>query len=185
MAETYKGIGPLDTLGDLKSKFPGAVFEKLDPAWAGEKDVLYSITGSGMSGTIVVKFLDSRVSVRQALDEYQPGGKDRDVNFYERWANEENTGLSVVWVRWIPDAPIPLQRFLTKYGPPEKSDFSEERLQPYKWWVSKGLQAYLSDDGKFVVRVDFEFTGKEYEQAFKAKSSYVPGRSEKTAPNRK
>lgn len=33
-AETYKGIGPFDTLSDIKQKFPGATYEKVHPAWA-------------------------------------------------------------------------------------------------------------------------------------------------------
>jgi hypothetical protein len=36
MAEIYKGIGPLDTLSEVKLKFPGADYKQLKPAWAQE-----------------------------------------------------------------------------------------------------------------------------------------------------
>jgi hypothetical protein len=66
--EIYRGIGPLADLADLKGMFPGATFEKLTPAWAQDHDVLYQITGKGMSGTIVVKFYDGRPVWRKRAD---------------------------------------------------------------------------------------------------------------------
>ena len=41
-AETYGGIGAMDTLGDVKQRFPVATFERLKPAWAQA-----SATGNG------------------------------------------------------------------------------------------------------------------------------------------
>src|ERR1039457_1652929 len=48
-AETYGGIGAMDTLGDIRQRFPGATFERLNPAWAQAGDVLYSVTGDRKS----------------------------------------------------------------------------------------------------------------------------------------
>lgn len=111
-AETYRGIVPLDTLGDLKKKFPGATFTRRHPALAQRGDVVYSIEGPSISGTIV-------------------------VTSYEPKANETATDddVEVSRVRWIPHAPIPLARFVFKYGEPQESGFAGEDLEPYRHWV--------------------------------------------------
>ena len=68
-AEIYQNIGPSDNLSDIKNKFPSAVFERLYPAWAHEKDVMYSITGEGIAGRIIVIFEDSRPICKKILKE--------------------------------------------------------------------------------------------------------------------
>jgi hypothetical protein len=40
MAETYLDFGPLDTLDDVRARFPAATFTKKQPAWAQASDVL-------------------------------------------------------------------------------------------------------------------------------------------------
>lgn len=67
-AESYKNIGPLDNLGDIKNKFPNAIVEKLNPGWAQATDALYKLSGTGMSGWIVVKFDDLRPTWKEQLE---------------------------------------------------------------------------------------------------------------------
>ena len=171
-AESYKGIGPFDTLADVKRRLPGATYERLKPAWAQPDDALYSVSGVGLSGTIIIKFEDYRPVFRQKLE----AEKDPEIRKqYERLLKEsDEEAFTVEWVRWVPDDPIPLQRFISKYGQPEKSGFSDDDLQPYRLWVSKGLAAYLSDGETFVLRVDYEFTPEEMGQAYEAKWGPIP-----------
>jgi len=170
-AAIYRDIGPLDTLGDTKKRFPSAKFEKLAPAWAQEDDIMYKITGFGLSGTIVVKFHDERPRWRKQAEETT----DQDTKkMFAAFANDSDDSVQVQWVRWIPIDPIPLQRFLAKYGPPEGKGFADEDLQPFREWTSQGLSAYLTDDEKAVVRVDFNFTTDEECGAWKAKTGSVP-----------
>lgn len=170
-AETYKDIKPLDTLADIKAKLPGAKYERLHPAWAQEWETLYTVSGEGLSGTIVVKFQDSRPYFRKKLQENSEA-EHKDV--VEKLANaSDDEALSVEWVRWIPVAPIPLQRFILKYGKPDNKGFADENLQPYQEW-KKGLTAYLSDDEKSVVRVDFFFTPEELRQDYLSRYGFVP-----------
>jgi hypothetical protein len=171
IAETYKGIGPLDTLGDIKLMFPNADFEKLEPAWAQPEDVLYRVTGRGMSGTIVVKFYDERPSWRLDAAVEEEG---EFKTFLLEHANRPDESITVDWVRWIPDALIPLQRLIAKYGMPEERGFADEDLQPYRHWVKRGLTAYLSDDEKSVQRIDFHFTDTERCAAWRAKHDTIP-----------
>jgi hypothetical protein len=167
-AETYEGIGPWDTLGDLKQRFPGTNFERLRPAWAQAADVLYAVTGPGLSGKIVVKFLDGRTADPSQVRD-QAKFRGMSDNAAQMFAAEqtrlkdlpEDAGLIVEWVRWVPDRPIPLQRFIAKYGLPTKSDFAKDNLQPFRDWTEQGLTAYLDDAEKSVVRVDYTFTDKE------------------------
>jgi hypothetical protein len=166
-AEIYRGIGPLATLGDVKQLFPGATFKKVYPAWAQENDVLYLVTGKGIQGEIVIKFDDNRPIFKRMMEQ----GTDNNYEDFLRGLAErsDDEALGVSWVRWLPDAPFPVDRMITKYGKPEKSDFSELDFQPFKEWVARGIYAHLTDDGKKVIAIDFSITEKEYKDALKAK----------------
>jgi hypothetical protein len=166
-AEIYRRIIPYSTLGDVKKLFPGATFNKMHPAWAQETDVMYKIDGVGIQGLIIIKFDDSRPTFKKMEAEAA------DNNAQELWkslANEsEEDGLGVSWVRWVLDTPFSVDRLITKYGKPEKSDFSQEDFQPYKEWTSRGIAANLSDDGKKVMSIEFQFTPKEMKDAWNKK----------------
>lgn len=177
--EIYRGIGPLADLADMKGMFPGATLEKLTPAWAQDHDVLYQITGKGMSGTIVVKFYDGRPAWRRRAEEAED---PEQKAMLEEWANASEDTISVEWVRWIPDRAIPLQRFISKYGTPESKGFADEDLQPFRYWHARGLTAFLSDDEKFVVRVDFEFTVSERCEAWRLTGWIPPEMKKDCAP---
>jgi hypothetical protein len=171
-AETYKDIGPLDTLGDLKAKFPKANFIKQNPAWAQNTDIMYLIAGEGMSGKIIVKLYDGRPLYREMLQKNPDGD---NTEFLRKLMDEsDDEAISVEWVRWVPDYSIPVARFISKYGKPDKSGFADEDLQPYRLWETKGLTAYLTDDEKNVVRVDFHFTKNEQRAAYLRKYKFIP-----------
>jgi hypothetical protein len=170
-AESYRDIGPLDNLGDIKKKFPNAHVEKLSPGWAQETDALYKFTGTGMSGWIIVKFDDSRPTFKEAAEKDPTAESAAFLQEMAQQSDEE--AMSVNWVRWVPDTRIPIQRLVSKYGKPEKSGFSDENYQPYRSW-NKGVDAYLSDDEKYVERIDFSFTRDEYRKAYLEKYKTVP-----------
>jgi hypothetical protein len=181
------GIGPLDTLADLQAKFPNATFEQLHPAWAGESDVMYSITGSGLSGKIIVKFNDMRPfykKMAEEADEKKEDGQNPPV-FWREMAGQADNTVMVSWVRWIPVLPIPIERLITKYGKPDRSDFSTDDFEPYKEWTSRGIAAALSDNGKMVVRIEYSFTEKERERAYKARWGDVPSPAPPAGPKSK
>lgn len=182
-SETYKDIGPLDTLGDLKTRFPKAHFIKQNPAWTQNTDVMYQISGEGMSGRIIVKLYDARPKYRELLEK-DPNGNTAEL--YKKLANEsDDEAISVEWVRWVPDYIIPVARFISKYGKPDKSGFADEDLQPYRLWEKKGLTAYLTDDEKNVVRVDFQFTRNEQRAAYRLKFKFIPPWLEDAQPAKK
>jgi hypothetical protein len=191
-AEIYKGIGPFDTMGDLKAKFPNAKFERTNPAWATESDAMYQVSGEGLSGTIIVKFDDSRpfwrdtlnyvivekkrredpeilakaAAIKETIDysnlkSYSTDDLESTFLTDQNLANQsDERALTVSWVRWVPDSPIPLERFMTKYGKPDESGFSDENMQPYKTW-KRGISTTLTDDGKRVLMVDYSFTRED------------------------
>lgn len=172
LAEIYRGIGPLDTLADVKAKFPGAKYERFQPAWAQPGDALYEVSGPGLSGTIIIKFQDLRPFFKQALAT-QLSQEDRKI--YEDLAGRsEEVSLSVEWVRWIPAEPIPLQRFVSKYGKPDASGYTDSELEPYREWTTRGIVAFLSSSELLVVRVDFAFTVAERRQTYQEKYGFVP-----------
>jgi hypothetical protein len=170
-AETYRDIGPLDNLGDIKKKFKNANIEKLSPGWANEADALYKVTGTGISGVIIIKFDDLRSYYKEAAEKDTPA--ELTTFFQEMSQKSDEEAMTVNWVRWIPDTTIPIQRLISKYGKPDQSGFSDENFQPYRWW-NRGLEVYLSDDEKNVDRIDFIFTDDEHRKAYLSKYKIVP-----------
>jgi hypothetical protein len=167
-AETYQGIKPLSTLADVKAKYPNATFRQNKPAWAQEDDIMYSITGVGISGEIIIKFVDLRPTWTKRSEDERVNKKIREL-YAELAAGDVNESLCVDWVRWVPDSPFPIGRLIAKYGKPEKSGFADDDFSPYTAWSSKGVYAHLSDDGKRVIFVDFTFTEKEIQADGKKK----------------
>lgn len=166
-AETYMGIQPLATLGEVQALFPQAQFRRSKPAWAKAKDVLYEITGSGISGSIVVIFNDSRPMWRERLDEalaHDMPQSDID-RIREEYDRPETEALRALSVRWVPTTPVPLKRLVSKYGPPEKSGIREDDFQPYREWGKRGVTAYLRDDEQSVVYIEFAFTREDISRA--------------------
>ena len=172
LPETYRGIGYLDTLGELRSTFPGASFEKQTPAWATTSDAMYKITGAGLSGTIIVKMSDPRpataLMAATTTDDSLKGEYDRIV------AEDDDAALEVDWVRWVPAEPLPLQRFVLKYGNPDKPGFSDDDMTPFRTWNRRGLSAYLDDTQRLVRRVDFSFTSSEIAAGMKKRYGIDP-----------
>ena len=171
-AEIYQNIGPLDTLGDLKSKFPNATFTKLNPAWAQETDVLFKISGPGISGGIIVYLSDGRPTFEKILKE-NPLAENAET-LKQLIAKNDNDAIYVESVRWIPDYIVPLNRFISKYGKYDKSGFSDENFEPYHKWESKGVTTWLTSDEKNVNMVDFHFTKEETNNAYLQKYGFIP-----------
>jgi hypothetical protein len=157
-AELYKGIGPFDKLPDIKNKFPGTEIARIYPAWAHENDVLYSLTGPGISGAIIIKFYDPCPYCKKQVED---SGNKTPKDFYtNRLVYNLENDLVVSWVRWVPDQTFPLDQLIKKYGRPEESGSSDEN-KPYQSWRSKGLTAILSEDGKMVISLEFAFTNQD------------------------
>ena len=171
-AESYREIGPLDSLGDVKARLPSAEVEKLSPAWAQPTDSMYQFSGTGLPGVIIVAFYDARPNQKKILETID---NDSVKTLYKNLSSQsDDDALTVSWVRWIPDEAFPLQRLIAKYGPPEKSAFSNENFQPYRAWKKKGVAAYLTDDEKKVVRIDYSHTKAEQRAAYIKKYNFVP-----------
>lgn len=161
LAEIYQGIRPGMSVGNVKKLFPGATFKKVLPAWMKGSNAMYSITGLGISGTIVVSFVDIRPGIRKFIEE-DPSNRKILQKMVE---GSDDDSLTASWVRWIPTAPFPLERMVAKYGEPDKSGYSSDDFTPYKMWVSRGIMADLSGDEKLVTSIEYNFTEKEWEQA--------------------
>ena len=162
IAEIYLGIGPRDNLATLRKKFPNANFNKEKPAWGEDIDELYSITGQGISGNIVV-LLNDYYELWKRQVEKEPDTEKRKAMTEMPSPSADNEVIR--WVRWIPDSPFPATRLIAKYGKPEISDFSSDDYRPYKEWKKRGVRAYLTDDSKKVLGIDFTFTAKERSDA--------------------
>lgn len=136
-AAVYRGIHFATTLAELREMFPNASITALRPAWIQKNEALYNVSGVGLEGTIVVFF----ISVGE------PAPQD------ER--------LVASWVRWIPDQPIPLSRFVALYGVPPISGYDPDDMQPFREWSTLALRAILTPGETAVAFVEYHFTEAE------------------------
>ncbi|MCE5247194.1 MAG: hypothetical protein ABFD84_09410 [Candidatus Polarisedimenticolia bacterium] len=146
-AEVFQGIHELTTLAELREMFPNAKIEELKPAGQKPDEVSYVVSGPGIPGTIGVHFVKSDLP----------------------WAPPEEC-WAALWVRWVPESPLPLKRFVSKYGPPDEAGY-DDNMQPYRWWKKIGVSVNLTDDEARVTFVDFTFTNEEFVAGLKIRQA--------------
>lgn len=179
-SEIYHGIASSSSLGDIKKQFPNATIVKVKAAWVPPSEGFYLMTGIGLGGSVYLDFYDSRpvfatlameranqaIPLRRLPDSDEKTAQlkelDERVAKLNAIANRaDDEALTVAWVRWVPTSPIPIQRFVAKYGKPSRTDFDNNNMEPYSIWTARALSAKLSDDLKFVFSVDYGFTEAE------------------------
>ena len=170
-AEKYLVFEPLDTLGDLRHKLPGAAFTRLSPAWTVDYQALYKISGSGLSGLIYAMFDDSRALYRvMASDRFEASKPDKEIYAGKARDLSDDAAMTLAWVRWMPEAPIPMERVYQRYGPFDERGVSEDDFKPVRGWRRRGVRATLSDDEKGVIFLEFHFTQDEMNAALKRRN---------------
>lgn len=194
-AEVYRGITACSSLGDVKKIFPNASFERVKSVWVTENDGFYLLGGQGLSGSIYLAFTDSRPKYRRfGIELDRESSELRKVSLTEattkrlseiyemsqfldsRAAETDDDALAINWVRWVPATPIPLARYVTKYGPAQKTGFAENDMRPFASWPTKGVNLTLADDAKSVLSVEFSFTASETTAACSSKYNSLPKR---------
>lgn len=179
-AELYQGIKPYSSLREVKQKFPKATIGKVDAVWVTEEDGFFQMSGVGLPGIAYLAFVDSRpdfkkrrANIENKLTETlklpDSQAKDDEIkrleeakSFFDSLSTEsDDDALTISWIRWVPSSPIPVERYISKFGNPTKTDFKDDTMQPYSVWAQKGLSVNLSDDRKMVTSVEFSFTPLE------------------------
>ncbi len=181
-AEIYRGIQPGTTLSELRRAFPGAEFRRLRPAWAKEADVMYKITGNGLPGTTVVMLRDARPYYRLLIETATIAAVLSLAREHVELSDED--AWAVELVRWLPEAPFPVERLIAKYGKWDKKDYGDEDMAPYVQWVGRGLVVELSNDEMYVLRIDYEFTDAErkiYARARDLRRKYLEWKRQSSA----
>lgn len=184
-AEVLHGVQPLSTFGKIKADFPNGRFQRVKAAWVKEHEAFYSMTGDGFPGMLYLLLDDSRPFWRDYAKSLPPDSPDdaasdgSDKVFGRKWAegqaNEsDDAALTIRWVRWVPAAPIPMERVKAKYGEPTRCDFDPADFSPFCSWESRSLSAQTTDDRKSVVFFTAGFTRNELRAAYKLKGSYMP-----------
>lgn len=159
-AEVFYDINYFETLGSIKRKYPGAVYEKRKPAWLQPDEAFIKIYGRGMQHTVFVAFSDARETYKQWLRNPAFAGKEDDIRQMINLPDEDS--LYVNWVRISYDNPIPIEKFKQKYGKSvcrTNDDFDEVCLFP-----DRAIEALLTNDKRFVIRADTDFTKPERER---------------------
>lgn len=179
-AEILHGIFPLDSLVDIKNKFPNGKFTRQTPAWLQENQAMFRMVGDGFPGALILVFDDPRPYSKRALenrckDKAESGVQAAVCDGHRQMvAYSDDEALSISWVRWIPEKPIPFERYRSKYGEPTRVEFDRNSMVPEAEWDKVGLQAELSDDMKFVRFVTTQFTRGEIRAAYLKRFNFVP-----------
>lgn len=192
-AEILQNIEPLDTLGDIKLKYPNAALTRVKAAWVTEDQDFFKLTGQGFPGELFIAFSDGRPNLRKLakvtkkrMEEQGPDASSLVLDMQEKFANEsDDDALNVQWVRWAPPSPIPLERYKSKYGEPSKCDFTNDTMQPYCEWSTRGILVKLSDDRKLVFFVEASFTIAEQRAAYQKRGWDVPLELKEEVPSKK
>lgn len=168
-AEILHNMQPLDTLGDIRKKYPNATISRVKAAWVTEGQDFFQLKGVGFPGELMLAFSDNRPFFRKELETTQLAAQsgrpvsDALLDIQKSAANAtDDNALKISWVRWAPYDPLPLERFKAKYGAPTKCDFLDTDMTPYCQWAARGLSVRLSDDRKDVLFVEAQFTVNEY-----------------------
>ena len=187
-AEILHDVGPLDSLGDIKKKYPNATLQVVKAAWVTESEGFYSLEGNGFPGKLYLAFRDSRGYWRNVASKADASASAGDSAASAPWATRmaalsEDDALNIKWVRWVPASPLPLERYKSKYGEPAKCDFLSDSMSPFCSWPARDLVVNLSDDRKFVLSAEASFTQAEQRAAWLAKYGYVPDSLADTKPS--
>ncbi|MGF6116360.1 hypothetical protein ABIE30_000972 [Janthinobacterium lividum] len=169
-AEIFQGINHGYSLAKIKDLFPLAEIKPVAAAWVTKDDGFYKLSGNGFPGVLYMAFSDSRPTFKKLQTEAEaeeatnasPANDNPRSKTWKILAEQDtDNALAISWIRWVPDSPIPLQRYISKYGKPEKTGFADSDMRPYASWPKKNIHANLSDDEKFVNNVEFGFTKQE------------------------
>ncbi|SFZ78707.1 hypothetical protein [Chitinimonas taiwanensis] len=170
-AEIFGKIRPLDKYGDILKKYPNAELERLEPAWATEKDALMVMRGVGISGAIVIKYEDSRPMFRE-LAEKNPDSPS--IAIFNHAANaEDEEALEVQWVRWMPDEGVNVKKLISKFGKKYEKYYDDE-MRPVIKWADRGVAAYMSEDELSAHAIEYAFTKRERDSEFRLKYKTDP-----------
>ena len=160
--EIYQGIEPNATLQEIKTRFPNADYQPIKAAWVTADQAFYLVTGTGLVGKLYVAFFDNRPTSFASMVDAKAAGHDDLAKFYrDQWEKSTEDSLTTSWVRWVPPAAIPIERFFLRYGKVAKVEFNNEDMSPYYQWKDRGGLASLSDDLKSVKSVEYTFTNAE------------------------
>lgn len=174
-ADKYFGIYPNATLSDVKSIYPNASFLDVQPAWMKNDQRFITITGSGIEGSISVLFYNdletSRQSLKSLYDKQESGeilssgeslSKKIYVNTIDMYTNDPNSDPWLVdQIRWSPVSDIKLQKFVKRYGNPDKEDI-DENMNRYKVWNKSNNIMALVNDKDMISLVIYSFSAGDY-----------------------
>lgn len=162
-AELFMNFQPYESLSEIKAKYPNATFTKINPAWAKENDIMFSLTGEGLGGKIVLQLFDDREFFQELCEPPDVKQKDICVN---RFNDPENMYI-LSMVRWIPFSKISIEKLTSKYGKPKFK--TDEQFNNYAFWQNKKIFALLNDTKTIVSHIDYYFTDEEIEKSLELK----------------
>ena len=156
-AEVFYGIEHGDTLGDVKKMYPSANYRKLSPAWLQPDQSLIAMSGFGLAHELIILFSDMRPFFSEIKGH---GGSDlNNWSFANIAAQPDSDALKVEQVRVRYTHSVKIDSFKQKYGKSTCKD--DDDFQKICVFPDRAITALLSEDGRFVLAAESNFTDKE------------------------
>ena len=176
-AEIYMGLLPGTSLAAIKLRFPNATIDDVKVAWTGPQESFKKLSGPGLIGIVYMDFshTDGFVESMRAKSLQKIEQSLNDNHTYDQKMVDDYTAmlqrpldvrLTLDWVRWIPPAPIPYVRLVSKFGKAEQCDYDPETFAPFCKWTSRGVQANLNDAKLEVISIEYSFTKSDWDTAY-------------------
>lgn len=164
LAATMFELAPFQTVTDIRAKWPGATLTRVELAWVKDGEVSMKMRGQGLPGELLVLFNDWRPTFTKMIAQNEADGVDPNLTVITaraevRKGNDDS--LTLEWFRWIPPAPIPMDRVIRMYGKPSVCKPSPADFSPICRWVAEGISITQSNDEKSAVLFDFQFSKSE------------------------
>lgn len=159
-AEKYRGIGYHYSMNDLMAAFPNAEFKTNEVAWTQKNQKFITISGSGITGEIMVLMEDTRPSYYQRYLDAEAGSNLEALNYFGA-SREDKNSLMVEWLRWVPPLSLPVGNIVRKFGKGYSKVVNDEDFSESLSWSSKAVTAQLNQEGNKVLFVTYSFTSAE------------------------
>lgn len=179
-AEVFGDIWYRDSLSGIKKTYPKASYVQKSPAWLQEDNKFIEVKGSGLPYQILIHLNDEVKDLKGILDDlYRTDGdaKPADIEWRKdlatRLRNSPEDFIRVEWVRIVYQEKIPLSRFKSRYGEPSSCKFDESFIQVCTW-KKRAMTAQVTDDGKFVLMAETEFTKEEKIESHRRRGEPIP-----------
>jgi hypothetical protein len=168
------GIEPLDTLADVKAKWPNAQWQEVQKATEAEPFAMWTMAAGAWRGmgTLVVYFQDTRWQAKSMLQ--QTSESVEQPEWRQAAQATDDDALVIDSMTLVLQEAMPLKALVKQYGRYDATMPLDDGQGVYAVWHAKGMRAVVSDASQQVEQIDFVFTPEDIGNAYRRNGQEVP-----------